>query len=52
MGIGVQLAGTIGACVLLGLFLDGQFDSSPWFTVALSVVGVVGGLYVSVRDLL
>ena len=52
MGIGAQLIGTIGVCVFIGLYLDGQFGTNPWITVALSLVGVIGGLWVSVKDLL
>lgn len=52
MGIGAQLVGTIGVCVFIGLWLDGQLGTNPWLTIVLSLVGVIGGLYVSVKDLL
>ncbi|NJB84770.1 F0F1-type ATP synthase assembly protein I [Lewinella marina] len=52
MGIGAQLIGTIGVCIFIGLWLDGQFGTNPWLTILLSLVGVIGGLYVSVKDLL
>jgi F0F1-type ATP synthase assembly protein I len=52
MGIGAQLIGTIGVCLFLGLYLDGQLGTNPWLTVLLSLVGVIGGLYVSLKDLL
>ncbi|WP_116107896.1 AtpZ/AtpI family protein [Lewinella sp. IMCC34191] len=52
MGLGAQLIGTIMVCVFLGHYLDGQFGTNPWITVVLSLVGVVGGLWVSIKDLL
>lgn len=52
MGIGAQLIGTIGICIFIGLWADDQLGTSPWLTVVLSLVGVIGGLYVSLKDLL
>ena len=52
MGIGAQLIGTIGVCIAIGLYLDGQLGTNPWITIVLSLIGVVGGLYISVKDLL
>ncbi|MCP9235643.1 AtpZ/AtpI family protein [Lewinella sp. JB7] len=52
MGIGAQLIGTIGVCIFIGLWLDGQLGTNPWITILLSLIGVVGGLWVSVKDLL
>lgn len=52
MGIGAQLIGTIGVSIFIGIWLDGYFGTNPWLTIALSLVGVIGGLWVSVKDLL
>ncbi|MBB4078416.1 F0F1-type ATP synthase assembly protein I [Lewinella aquimaris] len=52
MGIGAQLIGTIGVCIFIGIWLDGQLGTNPWITILLSLVGVIGGLWVSVKDLL
>lgn len=52
MGVGAQLIGTIGVCVFIGYQLDAALNTNPWLTVALSLVGVVGGLWISVKDLL
>lgn len=52
MGLGAQLIATIGISVAIGLYLDGQFGTNPWITVAMSLLGVVGGLWVSIKDLL
>lgn len=51
-GLAVQLLFTIGAFVALGLWADGQLGSSPWLTIVGSLVGVIGGLYVALKDLL
>ncbi len=52
MGLGAQLIGTIGVCVFIGIWLDGQLGTNPWLTIAMSLLGVIGGLYISIRDLL
>ncbi|WP_420460788.1 AtpZ/AtpI family protein [Neolewinella sp.] len=52
MGIGAQLIGMIGICVGIGLYADSQLGTNPWITIVMSLVGVIGGLYVSVKDLL
>lgn len=49
-GMATQLAVSIGACALLGRYLDGQFDMSPILTVSLSLFGVFGGLYIALKD--
>lgn len=51
-GIAGQLLGTIGICVFLGIWLDGHFATTPLLTVVLSLVGVIGGLYVAIKDFL
>jgi len=52
MGIGGQLIGTIGVSVFIGIWLDSYFDTNPWLTIVMSLIGVVGGLWVSIKDLL
>ncbi len=42
---GMQLAVTLLLFVGLGVWLDGKKNSSPWFTLAGSFVGIVVGLY-------
>ncbi|MEL6803654.1 MAG: AtpZ/AtpI family protein [Bacteroidota bacterium] len=51
-GMTTQLAISIGICAGLGLYLDGYFDTKPILTVILSLVGVFGGLYLALKDLL
>jgi ATP synthase protein I len=45
LGLGLQLAVTVAALTFLGIWLDGKFDSSPWFTIFLSFFGVFAGMY-------
>lgn len=45
LGLGLQLAVTVAALTFLGIWLDGKFDSSPWFTIILSFFGVFAGMY-------
>ncbi len=52
MGIGAQLIGMIGVSIFIGIWADGYFGTNPWITIVMSLVGVLGGLYVSVKDLL
>ncbi len=51
-GLAVQLLFTMGLFIGIGLWADGQFGTSPWLTVAGSLVGVIGGLWVVLKDLL
>ncbi|GHU01400.1 hypothetical protein FACS1894186_4030 [Alphaproteobacteria bacterium] len=47
MGLAVRimadLVGALAVGVGLGLLLDGAFESRPWCTVALTVIGAVAG---------
>lgn len=45
IGLGLQLAVTVAAMTFLGLWLDGEFSTSPWLTVAFSFLGVFAALY-------
>lgn len=45
LGLGLQLAITVAAMALLGIWLDKKFSSSPWLTIICSFFGVFAGLY-------
>jgi len=45
LGLGLQLAVTVAALTFLGIWLDGKFNSSPWFTIILAFFGVFAGMY-------
>lgn len=51
-GLAMQLIASILVFTFLGQYLDGQLGTAPWLTVAFSLAGVVGGLYLSLRDFL
>src|SRR3954447_7878035 len=51
-GMGLQFAGTTAVFAFIGLYLDRRYGWSPWGTVTLSMVGVVGGLYLLIKDAL
>ncbi len=40
---GLEFPSTILGGLLLGYFLDDYFRTSPWFTVGLTLAGLVGG---------
>ncbi len=51
-GLGVELAAAVVGCLLLGLWIDRHFETSPWGTVVCIVLGLVGGLYNLIRGAL
>ena len=52
VGLGTQLAATVTVMVLLGVWLDGKFDTEPVLTVIFSFLGVVTGLYSFIKTAL
>jgi F0F1-type ATP synthase assembly protein I len=44
-GIGLQFAVTLVVFSLAGIWLDGRFGSSPWFTVGLVFFGAGFGFW-------
>ena len=44
-GIGIELVVLIVVFMGIGWLLDRWWGTSPWLTLSLAVVGVVGGLY-------
>lgn len=51
-GVGVQFALTILVLTLLGIWLDGQIDTGPLFTVVLMMLGFVGATWSLIRQVL
>jgi F0F1-type ATP synthase assembly protein I len=49
LGLGTQLAVTVVLFVLLGLWLDDEWDTNPWMTVAGALVGAGAGMYNFIR---
>lgn len=51
-GIGFQIAGTIGAGVFAGYWLDKYFDTTqPYFTLVFALVFIPLGLYTGLKEL-
>jgi F0F1-type ATP synthase assembly protein I len=47
------MGGIITVCTLLGQFIDKRMAlSTPWFTVFLSLFGVLGALFSTLKQLL
>jgi F0F1-type ATP synthase assembly protein I len=45
LAIGLEIPSTILGAVILGYLADSQMGTSPWLTVAFSVLGFVGAIY-------
>ncbi len=45
LNLGLQLAVTIGGCVLLGWWLDRKFDMTPALTLIFTSFGFFAGFY-------
>lgn len=45
LAIGLEIPSTIIGALVVGYVVDLQFGTSPWFTVAASVLGFVGAVY-------
>lgn len=46
-----DFVGTVLAGAVVGWFLDGRFDTEPYWTLGLMILGVVGGFTRLVRSL-
>jgi F0F1-type ATP synthase assembly protein I len=46
---GIEFAGIVVACILIGLWLDSRFDSKPWILLGLMLIGMVGGMIRLIR---
>jgi F0F1-type ATP synthase assembly protein I len=51
-GLGLQFAGTAGLFVFMGYKLDERQGWSPWGTVSLGMLGVIGGLYLLIKEVI
>lgn len=49
-GIGLELTAAVIGGLLLGLWIDRHYDTSPWAAVIGGTVGIVGGLVNFVRQ--
>ena len=51
-GLGLQFAATTGVFVLMGYELDKRMGWSPWGLVTLGMLGLIGGLYLLIKDVI
>jgi F0F1-type ATP synthase assembly protein I len=50
-GLGIQMGLIIALFTWLGTYLDGRFTSkTPWWTIGLSLFGVVAALYLVIKE--
>jgi len=52
VGLGLQLALTVGLMVFIGIWLDGKFKTTPILTVIFAFLGVFIGMYPSFKTVL
>ena len=52
VGLGLQLAVTVTVMVFLGIWLDGQFETTPILTVVFAFFGVFAGMYTFIKSVL
>ncbi len=51
-GMAFQMIGILLAFVFVGIYLDRWLETDPIFTLVMSLLGVAGGLYTSLKDFL
>jgi F0F1-type ATP synthase assembly protein I len=49
-GAGLQFAATVALMALVGWKLDGWMGWSPWGVVGMTFLGLVGGLYLLIKE--
>jgi ATP synthase protein I len=52
LGLGLQLAVTVGAMVFVGIWLDNKFNTNPWMTLGCSFLGIIAALYSFIKAVL
>lgn len=49
--VGIQMGIIIGGCAFLGNYLDEKYNNNTaWWTLGLSLFGVVAGLYIMIKE--
>jgi len=49
-GLGLQFAGATALFAVMGYAIDRRFGTTPWGLVSLSMVGVIGGMYLLIKE--
>jgi F0F1-type ATP synthase assembly protein I len=51
--VGIQMGIIIGGFTWLGTYLDKKYQNdTPWWTIGLSLFGVVAGLYLMIKEVI
>jgi F0F1-type ATP synthase assembly protein I len=51
--MGIQMAGIIGFFAWLGTYFDKKFETlTPWWTISLSLLGVISSMFMIIREIL
>lgn len=48
--LGLQFSLTLVLCVLAGSWLDKRYETSPWWTLAGSLLGISASLYLVIKE--
>ena len=51
MGLGTELAVSVAGMLLIGYYLDKQFNTSPWLLLTGAAIGMIGGFYNFYREI-
>ena len=52
-GLGIQMGAIIAGFTWLGTFLDKKYSTkTPWWTIGLSLFGVMAGLYLVIKEVI
>ncbi len=52
-GLGIQMGIIIGGFAWLGNYLDGKYhNKTPWWTLGLSLFGVIAALYLMIKEVI
>ena len=49
-GAGLQFAATSAIFAFMGYYLDRRFGWTPWGVITLSCIGVIGGMYLLIKE--
>lgn len=52
MGLGIQLAATVGIMVAVGYYLDKKLNTSPYLIVIFSFLGIITALYQFIKTVI
>ncbi len=52
LALGTEFAAAVVGLTLVGLWIDNHFGTSPWAVVSGAAVGLIGGMFNLVRELL